>query len=86
VESKEGKSGGVRLSRAPEAITLADVYLAVHEEGRHLLPMYKNEPNRKCTVGANIQRVLDDLYADIDEHVLDKLSAISLENLYRQFC
>ncbi|GHO46242.1 Rrf2 family transcriptional regulator [Ktedonospora formicarum] len=56
VTSQPGVGGGWRLLRAPETITLLDVYRAV-DEG-HLLALSRSTPNTDCTVGRNIQRTL----------------------------
>ncbi len=56
VISVPGPTGGSRLARDPEQVTLEQVYEAV-EEGE-LFHMHYNEPNPQCPVGCNIQQVL----------------------------
>ena len=60
VTSQPGVGGGWRLNRAPQGITLLEVYQAV-DEG-HLLAMHP-KPNPDCLIGRNIQRTLT-LYFD----------------------
>ncbi|HEX9399619.1 MAG TPA: Rrf2 family transcriptional regulator [Anaeromyxobacter sp.] len=54
VDAREGRSGGYRLARAPEKITLADVYRAVERDGP--LAASPAEPNPRCPVGAGMRR------------------------------
>src|SRR5437763_13957245 len=56
VASKGGASGGWRLTRAPSAITLRDVYRAV--EGPSLFALPEQPPNPACPVGSTIQAAL----------------------------
>ena len=51
-----GKGGGALLARPMEAISLLDVYRAVETED--LFALHRSEPNQRCTVGRNIQPVL----------------------------
>jgi Rrf2 family protein len=64
VVSHPGVGGGWRLLRAPEAITLLDVYRAV-DEG-HLLAHPHSEPNPECLVGRNIQRTLKHYFSEAE--------------------
>jgi len=57
VASKGGARGGWRLTRAPEAITLRDVYRAVEEPRLFGLP--GQPPNPDCPVGSTIQPLLN---------------------------
>jgi Rrf2 family transcriptional regulator, repressor of oqxAB len=54
VEAREGRTGGYRLARPAERITLADVYRAVEPGG----PLAESpaEPNARCPVGAGMRR------------------------------
>ena len=51
-------SGGARLARRPEDITLFDVYSAVDSVEGDLFHFHEN-PNPACPVGRNIHAVLD---------------------------
>lgn len=85
VESKEGKSGGIRLARPADQITFREIFVAVKEEDTHTLTMYRNDPNPQCPIGAQIEERLMHLYEEIDRQVLDKLKNITLDNFHRQF-
>ena len=56
VGSKGGAGGGWHLRRAPEAITLRDVYRSV--EGPELFAFPPHAPNPACPVGSTIQVAL----------------------------
>ena len=57
IDVKAG-SGGARLARRPEDITLFDVYSAVDSVEGDLFHFHEN-PNPACPVGKNIHAVLD---------------------------
>lgn len=54
-----------RLAKAPEAITLLDVYRAV-EDNRDLLHI-DEKTNPLCIVGGNIQDTLNSVYASVQQ-------------------
>jgi len=51
-----GSGGGALLARAPEQISLLDVYRAVDDA--QLFALHREQPNPACMVGRNIQGVL----------------------------
>ena len=55
--SQLGTGGGALLAQPAEAITLRDVYRAV-ADSRDVIPVHER-PNPRCTVGRNIQAVLE---------------------------
>ena len=72
VTSQAGIGGGWRLRKAPETITLLEVYRAVDEN--HLLSLHHRSPNSRCLVGGNIQSSLEGIFGDAEralEQVLD---------------
>jgi Rrf2 family protein len=81
--SKEGKSGGYSLSKSPKQISLAVIYLAV--KNQPVLGTAKNDPNPDCPIGKQINKNIDNLYADLDKTLLEKLGSISIENFSNQF-
>jgi Rrf2 family protein len=83
ITSKEGKSGGYSLGKYSKQITLADVYLAVKTQP--VLGVAKNTPNPDCPVGKQINKNIDQLYADLDKTLLKKLGSISIEDFSNQF-
>jgi Rrf2 family protein len=83
VSSKEGKSGGYSLDKPANQISLADVYLLVKTQP--VLGIAKNTPNPDCTVGKQINKNIDDLYADLDKTILKKLGTISIADFSNRF-
>ena len=81
--SKEGKSGGYSLGKSSKQITLPDVYLAVRTQP--VLGLAKNTPNPACPVGKQINKNIDQLYADLDKTLLKKLGSINIEDFSNQF-
>ncbi len=78
VTSQTGAFGGTRLARAPEAISLCEIYKAVFCGEVFALP---RSPNRDCPIGANIEAVLCTLQKEIDHAVGDKLGEYTLATI-----
>lgn len=85
VESREGKTGGSTIARSAKSITMKQIFLAVNQEGGHVLAMYKNNPHPKCTIGSQLQDKLSELYAEIDQVVINKLEEVTLHEFHKQF-
>jgi Rrf2 family protein len=71
VVSQKGASGGTRLARKPEDITLLDVYRAV--EGKDVFRLQRHRPSGNCPVGAGVEAVLHGVLDEANgavEHVL----------------
>lgn len=83
IASKEGKSGGYSLGKSANQISLADVYVLVKNQS--VLGTAKNTPNPDCTVGKQINKNIDELYADLDETILKKLGSISIADFSSRF-
>ena len=69
------------LARAPEQISLLDVYRSI--EGNTNLIQVDPKTNPDCIVGANIQTVLGDCYASLQETVEAEMATITLDTLLR---
>jgi len=85
VESKEGKSGGVKLNRASDKITLKEIMMAVNDSGQHLIPKYKNEPNPRCPIGNQIEGELEDLFSRVDDSVYSALERMTIAEFHAKF-
>lgn len=83
VESKEGKNGGTKLSKAASNITLKEIFEMTFDNIN--LGYAKNQPNPDCPVGKKINQNLADLYADMNEKVSLQLTNITLEDFSNQF-
>jgi Rrf2 family protein len=75
--SQTGPCGGSKLSRAPQEINLLEIYRAV--EGGALFALHRQRPSRHCLVGRNIETVLEEVQAQMDEAVEQVLENITLE-------
>jgi Rrf2 family protein len=83
IGSKEGKNGGVYLSRPPREIYLSDIYQAVNQ--MDLLGKSKNKPNPHCQVGKQINTHLKNLYAEAEKALVSQLGRVTLKKFARQF-
>jgi Rrf2 family protein len=82
VASRTGPGGGWALLRPPADISLRDVYRATEE--RPLFALHASEPNAKCEVGGNIQRVLGAQFEQTLHVVEQQLAQTSIRDLDRQ--
>lgn len=83
IESREGKYGGSKLAKAPESISLNDIFKITFEAVT--LGYCKKEPNQKCPVGKKINDNLDKLYCDINTDISNKLCKITLQEFTQEF-
>ena len=79
VVSQTGSTGGSRLARKPEQITLLDVYRAV--ECPRAFSLHRRHPNRRCPVGVSIEAVLEEVRGEIDSAVEHVLARITIEDV-----
>jgi len=76
--SEKGHAGGWRLARAPENITLADVYLALDES---LLPTGGDETASQCSVEHALHRRVAGVMKEIEESLIARLSETSISEV-----
>jgi DNA-binding IscR family transcriptional regulator len=69
----------VSLARAPQDISLLDVYLAI-EDNRDLLHI-DEKTNPLCIVGGNIQETLNDVYNKIQQDAEASMASHSLQEI-----
>jgi len=74
-----GSNGGAKLRQNPADISLADVYALVKEDSP--FGMHANAPNPQCPIGGKIQGVLTDVYAEIDEQMVEALAVTSIQDI-----
>ena len=79
VISQTGATGGSRLARKPEQITLLDVYRTVESPG--VFSLHRHEPNRRCEVGRGITPVLEDVRRRIDTAIEQVLAGITIDDV-----
>ena len=80
VVSQTGANGGTRLAKCPNQINLADVHKAISCGSTFAL---RRETNDDCSIGKNIQCVLEKLQAEINDVVEAKLAQFSLQDVLR---
>ena len=76
--SEKGHSGGWRLARAPELISLADIYVALEE--RLVFNSESNE-NHGCAVENALQNKVSGVLADIERSLTERLATMSIADL-----
>lgn len=82
VHARRGAGAGWSLAKAPEEITLLDVYDAVRPPP--LFGMHHTEPNLECPVGKGIRPVLGEVYGGIEQVVRLELKATSVADVLRE--
>jgi Rrf2 family protein len=79
ITSQPGATGGSRLARAPERITLRDIYRAV--EGGDVFLLHRQRPSRRCVVGANIGSVLGGVLRETNAAVEQALARTTVADI-----
>jgi Rrf2 family protein len=82
VDVRHGAGAGWSLARAPEEITLLDVYEAVEHEP--LFGMHRTEPNLECPVGKGIRPALGQVYGGIEQALRRELEGTSIADVLHQ--
>lgn len=80
VVSQTGASGGTRLAKCPKLINLAEVHKAISCGNTFAL---HRQTNDDCSIGKNIQCVLEKLQVEINDVVEAKLAQFSLQDILR---
>lgn len=76
--SEKGHAGGWRLARAPEEITLADVYLALEES---LVATEEVDTTPECSVEHALHKRVSGVLKDIEQSLVQKLGETSLSEV-----
>jgi Rrf2 family protein len=82
VELRPGKDGGVRLVRAPERISLDQIYKAV--ENATVVFALRPRGNPNCPVDAKMKGLLAPIFEATDEAVEQRLRQTTLSELVEQ--
>ena len=82
VEVRHGAGAGWTLARAPETMTVLDVYNAVEREP--LFAMHRSEPNLECPVGRGIRPALGRVYDGAEQALRRELERTSIADVLRQ--
>lgn len=81
VEVRHGPGAGWSLARAPEAITLLEVYDAVGQEP--VFAMHRGEPNLECPVGRGIRPALGQVYGEIEQAMRREMGRTTVGDVLR---
>ena len=81
VVARVGRSGGYRLTRSAERITLAEVYRAIEPEGP--LAASSSEPSCRCPVGAGMRAAFADTARAAERGLLSALEHQTVADLAR---
>lgn len=76
--SEKGHSGGWKLARAPEEITLADVFSALDEQ---LFTYDDNTEPANCAVERAMRQRISSVMTDIEKKLVDQLNSISIDEM-----
>lgn len=82
VETMPGSTGGARLRKDAEQITLGDIYQLVKADT--FFGLHHSEPNPHCPVGRNIQGVLVDVFDQMDELIAGALAEITVADVLQR--
>ena len=83
VESRQGKDGGVRISKKAEDISVAEIYEAI--KSAEILGKKNQNPNPLCSVGKKKKKNLNLLFSETDSLVQQFLSKKKLSDFTNQF-
>lgn len=83
VQSFRGKSGGIKLGRTPDQITLKDIYLAATGE-KPLISCHKKPVMKACPVSCCIENVLEGIVSGIESSTQNYLAKKNLHDLMKQ--
>lgn len=78
-------TGGAKLAKNPEEISLYDIYHALEPDGLTSIIGIHDCGQRNCPVAQNIAYVLKDPYEQIEESIKKTMKAITLQNLIDRF-
>lgn len=79
--SEKGHSGGWKLARRPEKITLADVYLALDER---LVSSGDDKQKHKCSVEHALHNQVASVMAEIEESLVARLKTTTIIEVRQQ--
>jgi Rrf2 family protein len=83
VTVQPGVGGGAQLAREPREITLLDVYRAVEDQDE-LFSLHPQQPRRDCSVGGNIQAVLQGVFCRAKTAMEEVLEGVTVEEVGRE--
>jgi len=85
VTSQPGPGGGWKLTRAPEEITLNDIYRAVEHEPLFALPVHPQGQSVDCPVGQCLPAVLTACFQEAEDALQARLAQVTIADLIGAF-
>ncbi len=82
VEVQMGTGGGSRLTRSPNEITLAEIYLALEEGALFQVPML--EEAHCCNLGITVRPVIAEVLQEAESEMIKKLQSITLADVMQK--
>ena len=79
VRSQRGANPGWRLARSPKAISLLDVYNAVHKDP--LFGLHASPPNPQCPIGRGLPSTLRQVYGTLEDELRRQLARTSVDEV-----
>ncbi len=79
VESIPGKSGGARLARKPEKVTLLDIYRSVENEG--IFALHAKPEEKSCPVSCKMKAILKPMFRSAEVAVEEALKQKTLADI-----
>lgn len=79
VRSQRGANAGWALARSPKAISLLDVYNAVHADS--LFGLHASPPNPHCPIGRGLPSTLRKVYGTLEGELRRQLARTSVEEV-----
>ncbi|MEM1318068.1 MAG: Rrf2 family transcriptional regulator [Pseudomonadota bacterium] len=76
--SEKGHSGGWKLTRTPDSITLADVYTALDER---MIDSDASDMPSACSVEHALHRRVAEVMAEVEDSLVEKLSATTIADV-----
>lgn len=83
VSVQPGVGGGAQLAREPGEISLLDVYRAV-EDRDELFSLHPQPPSQHCSIGGNIQSVLQGVFCRAKSAMEDVLAGVTIDDVGRE--
>jgi len=80
IDSFKGKSGGVRLAKTPNQITLKDIYKAVSDD-KNLLNCRDVEAPKACKVSCSMKEIFEGVAAGLEANSMAYLAKIKLSDI-----
>lgn len=79
--SEKGHSGGWKLARSPQDITLADIYLALDEQ---LIAGGKDTDDRHCSVEHALYEKVSSALQDVERSLVEQLATTTIADVHRR--